>query len=44
LGGNIIKRSHVENQEGDGKVKLDLMKVGCEDGGRWMKIALDHVE
>jgi hypothetical protein len=27
-----MKRSNVENQEGDGEVKLDLMKVGCEDG------------
>jgi hypothetical protein len=43
LGGNILKRSHVGNQEGDRKIKMDLMKVGCEDG-RWMKIAVDHIE
>jgi hypothetical protein len=42
-GGNILKRSHLENQEGGRKIKLDLMKIGCEDG-RWMKIALGHVE
>jgi hypothetical protein len=43
VGGNILKSSHVENREGDRKIKLDRMKIGCEDG-RLMKIALDHVE
>jgi hypothetical protein len=40
---NILKSSHLEDQEENGKVTLSLRKMGCEDG-RWMELAEDHVQ
>jgi hypothetical protein len=41
--GNILKCSHLEDQEENGEVTLNLREMGCEDG-RWMELAGDHVQ
>jgi hypothetical protein len=40
---NTLKSSHLEDQEENKKVMLNLRKMGCEDG-RWMELAEDHVQ